>query len=143
MSRNVAVVCGVIAIVTALAGGIVAALGVSRLPEVGTEGRPLFIVARGLSLAAKLGLLVTGVMLVRGSKGALPAVIVTLVLSLAHSMVQCVVLPPIPEGLSQAGRVGRHVGRTLGLWGPPVLYVALIAVLIRARHRTPGPSGER
>lgn len=141
MRRPLTTVFGIAAIGLGLVGG---ALVFGSLLSLGAP--PVLLSQRILSLATKVALVLTGVFLLRRSRGAVALLLVTLLFSLADSAVTyALLLEPAPSGLSQAGQVGRAFGRVVGLVLPLVCYLGLLGYLLlpktRMEFRSTGPGG--
>ena len=140
MQRRIPTFLGLAAMVLAFLGIVVALLGLAmtRGGQLGPHEHSVFMLQFVLSVATKSLLLMAGMMLISRSPAALPLIVSTLLLSLAHSVVMQWWTPgPALDGLDAAGRAGRVAGWETALWLPPVLYVALIAYL-----RTPASRAE-
>jgi hypothetical protein len=136
VKRTLTTVFGIAAICLALLGGVVALLGLVALMSVAPEHRALLVLERGICLAAKAGLLLAGVLVLMRSKLALPVLILTLLLSVADSVLMySFFMGPIPDGMSAGSKAGRVFGRFVGLVLPPVLYVGLIVYLCLPKTR--------
>ncbi len=138
-------------------GWILLALGclglVLSLPRLRTFARSpteidaLIVVEMVTALAAKIGLIVGGLLLLKRRRLASLAITLTLVASVVNSviLVPYVLLGPVPDHLSSAGKVGRYVGRWAALVVPPVFYVYLLVYLrrpgVRAEPAKPGSQG--
>jgi hypothetical protein len=124
---------GALAVGSALVGGV--SVVVARLVyiPVPPDFQVVFLWETGLSLGAKCGLFLTGLMLMMRSRLAAPVLLLTLGLSLAHSILVGSMIGPMPEGLSPAERAGQALGRAMGLGLAPVLYAALLGYLFMRR----------
>jgi hypothetical protein len=126
-------VIGVIAVCMGVIGLLSNSAQIGSLIASGVaQNNPVFLGNRLVCVLTKLCLIITGVLILRRSSLALPTLLLTLLLSLLDSVaVWLWFLPPVPDGLSHAGRAGRVVGRMAGLWLPVLLYFAALTFLKR------------
>jgi hypothetical protein len=127
----------------AVLGSILPLLALAMLPNPDPHQQRLFMLQFALSIATKAALLATGMMVITRSPAAMPLLVVTLLLSVAHSVLMQWWMqgPVVTPTLSAAGRAGRIAGFETGLWLAPVLYLLLIAYLRTPASRVEFGSG--
>jgi hypothetical protein len=145
MRSSLITVIGIVAICIGGVGFLLIAPQLAGFTLAGaTPDDRLFFADRVVALATKISLIVTGILLIRRSRLALPALVVTLVLSLVDSLaVNAWFLPAIPAGLSAAGRAGRIFGRAAASWLPAGLYFLALWYLTRPKIWAKFPSREQ
>jgi hypothetical protein len=136
MRQSLTTCLGVLAIVFGAIGVGACAVVIVMNWDAFADGDRTHLLEIGLSCMAKIGLLLTGILLLRRSRAAWIALTATLACSTIDSiLVYLWYMPPVPSTIPVAGQVGRMIGQKMGLVTGPIFYAGIIIYLLTSKSR--------